>query len=129
MKLTTSELKYDKDGLIPAVIQDDKTSEILMLGYMNQEALQKTFEEKKVTFWSRSRNNFWTKGETSGNFLTVCEIFFDCDKDALLIKVIPFGPVCHEGYRSCFYRKITNDLSIEVVGEREFNPKDVYKKN
>lgn len=89
-------------GLVPAVIQDYATLQVLMMGYMNYEALQKTKEEGKVTFFSRSKNRLWTKGETSGNFLYVKEITIDCDNDALLIKVNPAGPVCHTGNKSCF---------------------------
>lgn len=90
------------NGLIPVVIQDFFSSEVLMLGYMNKEALEKTQKESKVTFFSRSKGRLWTKGEQSGNFLWVKEILEDCDKDTLLIKVIPEGPVCHKGTHSCF---------------------------
>jgi len=90
------------NGLVPAVIQDSKSLTVLMVGYMNEEAFQKTEREKKVTFYSRSRNTLWTKGETSGNFLHVMEILTDCDNDSILIKVEPDGPVCHEGTYSCF---------------------------
>lgn len=89
-------------GLVPAVIQDISTLQVLMVGYMNQEALEKTILEKKVTFFSRSKNRLWTKGETSGNFLYVETIHADCDNDSLLIKVNPAGPVCHTGSTSCF---------------------------
>jgi len=91
-----------KDGLIPAVIQDNTTMQVLMVGYMNEEAYQKTVMEKRVTFYSRSRKRLWTKGETSGNFLSVIEMSTDCDSDTLLIKVEPAGPVCHLGTYSCF---------------------------
>ncbi len=90
------------DGLIPAIIQDNTTSKVLMLGYMNEEALQKTKSEGKVTFFSRSKQRLWTKGEESGNFLNVISIAEDCDKDALLIKVIPAGPTCHTGADTCW---------------------------
>lgn len=90
------------NGLIPVVIQDSRSLTVLMVGYMNEEAFLKTEKEKRVTFFSRSRNSLWTKGETSGNFLNVVEIVADCDNDALLIKAIPEGPVCHEGTYSCF---------------------------
>lgn len=96
-------LDFNKtDGLIPVVIQDNTTGQVLMVGYMNQEALLKTQEEKVVTFYSRSKNRLWTKGETSGNFLQVISIKEDCDQDALLIKVDPKGPTCHTGAISCF---------------------------
>lgn len=90
------------DGLVPAIIQDNNTLQVLMLGYMNDEAYQKTLKEGRITFFSRSRNRLWTKGETSGNYLTVKEITEDCDGDTLLIKVDPAGPVCHTGTHSCF---------------------------
>lgn len=91
-----------KNGLIPTIIQDNQTQQVLMLGYMNEAALQKTQQEKVVTFFSRSKNRLWTKGETSGNYLKVVSIKEDCDQDALLIKVIPSGPTCHNGTTSCF---------------------------
>ena len=89
-------------GLVPAIVQDANTKTVLMLGYMNEEALQKTIETKKVTFWSRSRNELWTKGETSGNFLNLVDIKSDCDNDALLVKAIPGGPTCHKGTDTCW---------------------------
>jgi phosphoribosyl-ATP pyrophosphohydrolase/phosphoribosyl-AMP cyclohydrolase len=90
------------NGLVPVVIQDNKSLQVLMVGYMNEEAFEKTRKEKIVTFFSRSKNRLWTKGETSGNFLTVEEILSDCDDDSILIKVNPAGPVCHTGSTSCF---------------------------
>lgn len=90
------------DGLVPAIIQDAVTKNVLMLGYMNEESLAKTMETKKVTFWSRSRNTLWTKGETSGNFLDLIDIKVDCDNDTLLVKVHPHGPVCHTGTDTCW---------------------------
>ena len=97
-------LNYSKnpDGLIPAIIQDNKTGKVLMLGYMNEEAYKKTVAEGKVTFWSRTRKTLWTKGETSGNFLNVVSMAEDCDNDTLLIKVNPDGPVCHTGTDTCW---------------------------
>ena len=96
-------INFDKEnGLVPAVIQDNTTLQVLMVGYMNEEAYLKTVSEGRVTFFSRSRQRLWTKGETSGNFLTVKEILPDCDNDALLIRVVPAGPVCHQGTYSCF---------------------------
>jgi phosphoribosyl-AMP cyclohydrolase / phosphoribosyl-ATP pyrophosphohydrolase len=96
-------IDFDKgNGLVPVVIQDFITMKVLMVGYMNQEAFLKTEKDKKVTFYSRTRKRLWTKGETSGNFLNVEEIKTDCDNDALLIKVMPEGPVCHKGIASCF---------------------------
>jgi len=97
------ELDFNKQGgLIPAIIQDAQTDRVLMLGFMNEEAYQQTVETKKVTFFSRTRQRLWTKGETSGNFLLVDKILIDCDKDTLLIKVNPVGPVCHTGADTCF---------------------------
>jgi|SRR5574344_315162 phosphoribosyl-AMP cyclohydrolase / phosphoribosyl-ATP pyrophosphohydrolase len=90
------------DGLVPAIIQDAVTKNVLMLGYMNEESLAKTLETKKVTFWSRSRNTLWTKGETSGNFLDLVDIKVDCDNDTLLVKVHPHGPTCHTGTDTCW---------------------------
>jgi phosphoribosyl-ATP pyrophosphohydrolase/phosphoribosyl-AMP cyclohydrolase len=98
-----NQIDFEKgNGLVPAVIQDNTTLQVLMVGFMNEEALKKTIEEGRVTFFSRSKNRLWTKGETSGNFLTVKELTTDCDNDSLLIKVDPAGPVCHKGTTSCF---------------------------
>ncbi len=102
------------NGLIPAIIQDASTDTVLMLGFMNAEALEKTREEGKVTFFSRTKNRLWTKGEESGNFLNVVEIFEDCDQDTLLIKVNPVGPVCHTGSDTCFNEK--NKASLDPEG-------------
>lgn len=97
-------LKYDDKGLIPAVIQDGTTGKVLMVAYMNAESLKKTVETGLTWFWSRSRQKYWQKGETSGNIQRVRDIFYDCDQDTLLIKVEQKGPACHTGERSCFYR-------------------------
>lgn len=99
-------LKYDAAGLIPVIIQDYKTGEVLMLAYMNKESLKRTLKLKKACFWSRSRKEYWVKGETSGHFQFIKEIYYDCDADALLIKVRQVGVACHTGKRSCFYRKL-----------------------
>jgi len=99
-------LKFDKQGLIPAIIQDYKTNEVLMLAYMNKESLGRTLKSAKTCFWSRSRKEYWIKGKTSGNYQFVKSIFYDCDMDALLIKVRQIGVACHTGNRSCFYRRI-----------------------
>ncbi|GHT73624.1 histidine biosynthesis bifunctional protein HisIE [Bacteroidia bacterium] len=104
-------LDFDKmGGLLPAIIQDDRTSKVLMLGFMNAEALAKTRETGKVTFFSRTKNRLWTKGEESGNFLQVVSIAEDCDRDTLLIKVNPLGPVCHTGTDTCFGEKNQEDI-------------------
>ena len=109
-KIMTIDFKK-MDGLVPAIIQDAVTQKVLMLGFMNEEAYQKTVETGKVTFWSRSRNTLWTKGETSGNFLNVVEILNDCDQDTLLIKARPDGPTCHTGADTCWGEEnVTNPL-------------------
>ena len=113
------------DGLVPCIVQDAKTNQVLMLGFMNDEAYQKTLREKRVTFFSRSKQRLWTKGETSGNFLEVSEILVDCDQDTLLIKANPVGPVCHTGADTCFNEKNERwDLaSLEaVIKDRKANP-------
>ena len=101
-----NELKFDDKGLIPAIIQDSDTKEVLMVAYMNKESLDRTIKDKKACYWSRSRNKLWLKGETSGHFQHVKEIFYDCDKDALLLIVKQDGVACHTGNKSCFYRKL-----------------------
>ena len=106
------ELKYNEQGLIPAIVQDVNNNEVLMLAYMNKTSLEKTLESGKTCFWSRSRQEYWTKGETSGNVQLVKEILYDCDEDTLLIKVEQIGSgACHTGSRTCFYR------SIETAGK------------
>lgn len=122
-----NELKFNEEGLIAAIVQDSKNGEILMLAYMNREAVEKTLRGPYVTFYSRSRNKLWVKGEESGHTQEVKEVFYDCDADALLIKVDQKVAACHEGYRSCFYRKIEGDKSM-VVAKRLFDPKQIYKK-
>jgi phosphoribosyl-AMP cyclohydrolase len=118
------------DGLLPAVIQDAGTGEVLMLGFMNAEAYAATQESGEVTFFSRSRNKLWRKGEQSGHVLRVREILVDCDVDSLLIRVDAVGPgVCHEGYRSCFFRRISANGETEAVAERAFDPNTVYGKD
>ena len=102
MRFSDFNLKKNSDGLLPAIVQDARTLKVLMLGYMNEKAFERTLAEGRVTFWSRSRNALWTKGETSGNYLAVCEIYPDCDNDTVLIKAIPSGPVCHRGTTACF---------------------------
>ena len=101
-----NELAFDKYELLPAVVQDYQNGDVLMLAYMSRESLQKTLETGFTCFWSRSRQQLWQKGETSGNTQTVKEIFYDCDADTLLIKVLQKGPACHTGKRSCFFRRI-----------------------
>jgi len=118
------------NGLVPAVIQDNNTLQVLMVGYMNEEALEKTIKDKKVTFFSRSKNRLWTKGETSGNYLFVEEILSDCDKDSLLIRVNPAGPVCHTGSTSCFGDESSKGFIYElehIINQRiKKNTEDSY---
>ncbi len=102
-------LKFDEKGLIPAVVQDAKTGEVLMLGYMNRESVELTLRDGQVWFYSRSRQELWHKGATSGNYLVVEELRTDCDSDAILVKAKPMGPTCHTGERSCFFRKLGKD--------------------
>jgi phosphoribosyl-AMP cyclohydrolase len=125
------ELDFKKlDGLVPAVIQDAGSGEVLMLGFMNAEAYTATQKSGEVTFFSRSRNKLWRKGEQSGHVLKVRDIRVDCDVDALLIRVEALGPgVCHEGYRSCFFRNLSPDGEAKVVAERTFDPQAVYGKD
>ncbi len=120
--------KVGDQNLVIAIAQDYKTSEVLMVAYMNYEALKKTIETGKAHYWSTSRQKLWLKGESSGNFQNVEEILVDCDEDAVLIKVSQKGGACHEGYESCFFRKLVND-KLEVVGNRVFNPDEVYDKS
>ena len=126
-------------GLVPVIIQHGETMQVLMLGFMNEEAYKKTVSEKIVTFFSRSKNALWTKGETSGNFLRLVEVQLDCDKDTLLIKVIPEGPVCHKGTFSCFgskelYKKGVNKIAqkvgeeaVELILEAKDDDLDLFK--
>ena len=99
------DVKYDDKGLVPAIIQDADTGEVLMLGYMNEEALQRTLSGDDVWFYSRSRQEMWHKGATSGNFIRVKEVWKDCDNDTILVKAHPVGPVCHTGAQSCFFQE------------------------
>ena len=121
------ELDFTKlDGLVAAVVQDASTGRVLMVGFMNQAAFEKTVETGRVTFFSRSRNRLWTKGETSGHWLEVREISTDCDQDALLIRAEALGPgVCHHGYQSCFYRRLEQGRWQESE-PRTFDPASVY---
>lgn len=133
MNIKFKKLNFDKmNGLIPAVIQDDATGTVLMLGFMNQEALQKTIKTKMVTFWSRTKKRLWQKGETSGNFLKVINIYPDCDNDSLLIAVKPQGPACHTGKFSCFTKKSSKNgnfikILYTIIQERKKSvPKNSY---
>src|ERR1051326_2988974 len=121
-------LDFDKSPLIPAVAQDAETGEVLMVAWMNREAFEETVSSRRAVYFSRSRNRLWRKGEESGNVQQVREIFVDCDADTVLLKVTQLGgAACHEGYRSCFFRKLDGN-QLHTVGERVFDPKQVYKK-
>ena len=124
------ELDFEKEnGLIPAIVQDHVNGEVLMLGFMNAEALALTKKTGFVTFYSRSRKKLWTKGDTSGQQLLLRDLRVDCDRDALLVSVeLDGGAVCHEGYRSCFFRRIGADGEATIVTERVFAPEELYKK-
>jgi phosphoribosyl-AMP cyclohydrolase len=124
------DLDFEKEGgLIPAIVQDDKNGEILMLGFMNREAYDLTRKTGFVTFFSRSRKKLWTKGETSGQKLILRDLRTDCDLDALLVRVeLDGGAVCHEGYRSCFFRRLDSNGDATVVAERVFTPEQLYGK-
>ncbi len=113
--------------MVPVIVQDNDTADVLMLAYMNREAWLKTLETGKATFWSRSRQSLWLKGESSGNVQIVKAVYLDCDDDTILLRVDQIGgAACHTGYRSCFYRKIV-DGGVEIVGKPLFDPEDVYK--
>jgi len=114
-------------GIVPAIIQDYRSGDVLMLGFMNSVSLAETQRSGEVVFFSRSRNKLWKKGESSGHVLKVRELRVDCDADALLIRVEAIGPgVCHEGYRSCFFRKLESDGNAKITEERTFAPETVY---
>ena len=122
------EIAFEKSGgLVPAIIQDGRTGQVLMLGFMNADALAETRRTGEAVFFSRSRNRLWKKGEKSGHTLRVLEMRIDCDADALLLRVEPVGPgVCHEGYCSCFFRRLEKDGTLRTVEERTFDPNSVY---
>ncbi|MGC8744842.1 MAG: phosphoribosyl-AMP cyclohydrolase [Verrucomicrobiia bacterium] len=121
------QLKYDSNGLIPAIIQEESTGKVLMMAWMNKESLQTTIQTGKTHFWSRSRKKFWMKGESSGHIQTVKKISFDCDADTLLIEVEQIGAACHEGYKSCFFREVNlKDNSIVINQERLVDPEKIY---
>lgn len=115
------------DGLVPAIAQDAKTGDVLMMAYMNAESFAETMRTGRAVYFSRSRNKLWRKGEESGNVQEVTEVLLDCDRDTLLLKVKQIGDAaCHVGYRSCFYRRVTPE-GLQIVGDRVFDPKQVYK--
>ena len=130
INLDIDSIKFNEQGLVPAITQDAETGDVLMFAWMNLESLKQTMKTGIMTYWSRSRQELWVKGETSGNIQEVDEIFVDCDTDVILFKVTPkgLGAACHKGYRSCFYRTVNReDGSYSIIAERVFDPDDVYK--
>ena len=125
MNFKIEDLKFDEHGLIPAIVQDAGTGHVLMLAYMNVESLSRTIETNETWFWSRSRNRLWHKGETSGNTQTVTDIWFDCDRDALLVNVRPHGPACHTGAQSCFHNRFA-DEPVERSADASARPDTLY---
>jgi phosphoribosyl-AMP cyclohydrolase len=129
LEQTIEGLKFAADGLIPAVIVDAQKKDVLMVAYMNAESLQATIRTGKTHFWSRSRQKYWMKGEESGHTQEVKGMYTDCDKDTLVIEVVQHGgAACHEGYRSCFFRKLDGAGQWQVVAQKVFDPAKVYKK-
>jgi phosphoribosyl-AMP cyclohydrolase len=123
-------IKWDENGLVACVVQDEKDGAVLMVAYMNRISLEKTIKDKKACFWSRSRKKLWLKGEESGNVQEVKKITVDCDGDCILIQVKQIGDAaCHTGMRSCFYRKVNDKAELVEEGKRIFDPEKVYKKN
>lgn len=123
------QLKFNQDGLIPAIIQDQRTGRVLMMAWMNRASIEKTIETGKTWFWSRSRQKFWMKGESSGHVQVVKDVAFDCDGDTLLIQVEQTGAACHEGYQSCFYRSTASGATeVRVTEPRLVDPEHAYAK-
>ena len=120
-------VSFNDEGLLPIIVQDINRGEVLMMAWMNREALEKTLDTGKTHFWSRSRKRIWLKGEVSGHYQLVKEIRVDCDEDVLLIKVEQVKAACHTGYRSCFFRKVNEKGELELVAKKVFEPKKIYK--
>ena len=120
-------VSFNNEGLLPVIVQDINGGEVLMMAWMDKEALRKTITSGKAYFWSRSRKKLWLKGESSGHYQLVREMWIDCDEDTLLIKVEQIKAACHKGYKSCFFRKINKEGKIELIGEKVFEPGKVYK--
>src|SRR5215510_13975360 len=125
---TRLDIKFNDQGLVPAIVQDAATGQILMMGWMNDAALKQTLETRKATFYSRSRNKMWVKGEESGHIQEVLEARVDCDQDVVLLLCKSHGPACHVGYHTCFYRANEGTKDLKFVEKRVFDPKAVYKK-
>ncbi len=122
----TDHLKFDDKGLVSVIVQDDATGDVLMFAFANAEAVDKTVETRTAHYWSRSRGKLWLKGESSGHTQAVKEILVDCDADCLIYRVEQTSGACHEGYRSCFFRRVTDSAGLETFCERVFDPKDIY---
>ncbi len=122
-------LRFNADGLIPAIIQEQSTGKVLMMAWMNRDSLLKTLETRRTYFWSRSRQKFWMKGETSGHIQRVERVSFDCDGDSLLIQVEQIGAACHEGYKACFFRDVDFSGNVTTNSARLVAPETVYKKS
>jgi phosphoribosyl-AMP cyclohydrolase len=120
------ELKYDANGLIPAIVQDADTGEVLMMAWMNKASLADSIRTGKTHFWSRSRQKYWMKGESSGHVQEIKEILIDCDADTVLIKATQHGAACHEGYKNCFFRRLETSGEWKVHAQRLVNPEEVY---
>jgi len=125
-KIRPEDLKYNGDGLIPVIVQDIATKDVLMLAYMNSESVGRTMNSGETWFWSRSRQEFWHKGESSGNVQRVKEMYFDCDSDTLLLLVEQKGAACHEGYYTCFHNAFDGEGKVTIKGEPMFDPEEVY---
>jgi len=121
-------LKYDEKGLIPVVVVDAGTRQVLMVAYMNEASLLETVRSGRTHFWSRSRQKYWMKGESSGHTQDVRAVYTDCDRDTVLVEVVQHGAACHEGYYSCFFRRLNDAGEWEVIAEKVFDPKTVYRK-
>ena len=119
-------LKFNEDGLIPAIVQEESTGRVVMMAWMNEASLISTIETGKTHFWSRSRQKYWMKGESSGHTQQVKSIAFDCDGDTLLIQAEQLGAACHEGYKSCFFRTVNQVGDFEITEERLVNPDEIY---
>ena len=120
-------VSFNKEGLLPVIVQDISRGEVLMMAWMSREALKKTIASGKAYFWSRSRQKLWLKGESSGHYQLVREMWIDCDEDTLLIKVEQIKAACHKGYKSCFFRQINKEGKLELIGEKVFEPGKVYE--
>lgn len=121
------DLQFNSQGLIPAVVQDAATNQVLMVGWMNRQALEQTFATGKMHFWSRSRQKLWLKGESSGHYQLVRQVLVDCDADALLIRAEQIKAACHKGYKTCFFRELGSNGTSKIVEEKVFEPGEVYR--